>query len=292
MDSLQNKTVDAKDDWYLKCEKVVEVDIDAVVVATGHYSQQQRSSVKKNKSKKESLWVQWIHQNRSFWEYIPKHEDSPLIKQIIALRDEILAAEHSVERALQRMNQWAPNGELQSRLAYDYCRPRSAKLAWPKLVWHSSITLRHSFIFVTGPVRSSSDKGQAARIHRGSILPLVFWVFPFFESRGKWNAQLLSGKRTLPTCHAMMQSIEEFYHSREITGFPKCRTRDIGTFELRCSFSNNYADHAGFPNLEEWKIEVIKAAMGNFYTSMDTYRDSYDHDLELLQVAYQSPYFT
>ena len=48
-------------------------------------------------AKKDSLWVQWVHQiymNRvGFWEYQNKHEDSPLLKQVITLRDEIIAAE-------------------------------------------------------------------------------------------------------------------------------------------------------------------------------------------------------
>ncbi|GFS42551.1 hypothetical protein Acr_00g0080480 [Actinidia rufa] len=104
--------------------------------------------------KKDSLWVQWIHQiymkNRSFWDYLPKHEDSPLIKQVIALREEMVAAEHSVDGAIQRMNQWTENGQLHSRLAYDYFRPKSAKLTWPKLVWHSSIIPKHSFILWLG----------------------------------------------------------------------------------------------------------------------------------------------
>ncbi|PSS07952.1 Flavin-containing monooxygenase FMO GS-OX-like [Actinidia chinensis var. chinensis] len=119
-------------------------------------------------------------------------------------------------------------------------------------------------------------------------IPKRILGFPFFESQGKWIAHLLSGKRTLPTCDDMMQSIKEFYHSREIAGFPKHRTHEIGTFE----YSNEYGDHVGFPHLEEWRIELSKSSLVNFFTNMDTYRDSYDHDLELLQVAYQSPNFT
>ncbi|GFS33832.1 hypothetical protein Acr_00g0030760 [Actinidia rufa] len=105
-------------------------------------------------AKKDSLWVQWIHQiymsHVNFWDYKNRHEDSPLLKQIVALRDEIIETEGSIENAILRLNQWAPNGQLQSRLAYEFFRPRIAKNAWSKLVWHSSITPKHSFILWLG----------------------------------------------------------------------------------------------------------------------------------------------
>ncbi|GFS37427.1 phytochrome and flowering time regulatory protein [Actinidia rufa] len=104
-------------------------------------------------SKKDSLWVQWVHQvylkGGCFWEYKNKHSDSPLLKQIMILRDEIIGAE-TVERASLTLHQWAPNGKFQSRLAYEFFRPRNAKLTWPKLVWHAAIIPRHSFILWLG----------------------------------------------------------------------------------------------------------------------------------------------
>ena len=57
-------------------------------------------------------------------------------------------------------------------------------------------------------------------------------------------------------------------------------------------YSNESGDHDGFPHLEEWRIELGISSLVNFFTNMDTYRDSYDYDFELLQVAYQSPHFT
>ena len=55
-------------------------------------------------SKERHFWVQWVHQiymNRvSFWKYQNKQEDSPILKQVIALRDEIIAVEETVEKAI------------------------------------------------------------------------------------------------------------------------------------------------------------------------------------------------
>ena len=64
----------------------------------------------------------------NFWAYRVKHEDSPLIKQIIALRDDIIASEGTEQAAIQKLNQWSINGELQSKLAYDHFRPRGNNL--------------------------------------------------------------------------------------------------------------------------------------------------------------------
>lgn len=56
--------------------------------------------------------------------------------------------------------------------------------------------------------------------------------FPFFESQAIWIAQLLSGKRTLPSYDDMMQSIKQFYHSKDIAGIPKHNTHDLAEFEV------------------------------------------------------------
>ncbi|GFY92965.1 hypothetical protein Acr_08g0013610 [Actinidia rufa] len=73
-------------------------------------------------SKKDPLWVQWVHhiymKHTNFWDYQIKHEDSPLIKQVIALRDEITVAEQSQQAAAQKNysvdGQWG--AELQTGL--------------------------------------------------------------------------------------------------------------------------------------------------------------------------------
>ena len=105
-------------------------------------------------AKKDSLWVQWIHHiymsRISFWEYKNKHEDSPLLKQIIALRDEIIEVEGSMQNAIICLTKWAPDGYLRSSFAYEFFRPKRAKNTWSKLVWHRAITPKYSFILWLG----------------------------------------------------------------------------------------------------------------------------------------------
>lgn len=61
--------------------------------------------------------------------------------------------------------------------------------------------------------------------------------FPFFESQAKWIAQLLSGKRALPSSDDMMQSIKDFYQSRDLAGIPKHNTHDLADFEVKINHS-------------------------------------------------------
>ncbi|KAJ9567235.1 hypothetical protein OSB04_003201 [Centaurea solstitialis] len=111
--------------------------------------------------------------------------------------------------------------------------------------------------------------------------------FPFFESQAKWIAQLLSGKRTLPSRDEMMKSIQDFYKSRDDARIPKHNTHDVADFE----YCDKYGDHVGFPHLEEWRKDLCVSAIVNSVVNLETYRDHYD-DEELLQVAHQSPHFT
>ena len=127
-------------------------------------------------AKKESLWVKWVHHiymnSSSFWIYTARHADSPLIKQIIALRDEIIASEGSVSEATQTMNQWASNNEIKSKLAYDYFRQKTTKLVWPKMVWHKSITPKHSFMLWLGLKDRLLTKDKLQGIIEDQICPM------------------------------------------------------------------------------------------------------------------------
>ncbi|KAF5730176.1 putative dimethylaniline monooxygenase [Tripterygium wilfordii] len=118
-------------------------------------------------------------------------------------------------------------------------------------------------------------------------IPKKIIGFPFFESQAKWIAQLLSGKTTLPSWEEMMQSIKQFYQSRDDSHVPKHNTHDIADFE----YCDMYADHIGFPHLEEWRKELCISALVNADANLESYRDSYD-DQQLLQEALQSPHFT
>ena len=56
--------------------------------------------------------------------------------------------------------------------------------------------------------------------------------FPFFEAQAKWIAQVLSGKLSLPSSDHMLQSVADFYRSRDLAGVPKHNTHDIADFRV------------------------------------------------------------
>ncbi|XP_022998277.1 flavin-containing monooxygenase FMO GS-OX-like 9 [Cucurbita maxima] len=117
-------------------------------------------------------------------------------------------------------------------------------------------------------------------------IPRKLIGFPFFESQAIWIAQLLSGKRTLPSWDDMMQSIKEFYHSRDVAGIPKHNTHDLADFE----YCDKYGDNVGYPHLEEWRKKLCLSSLINYFTDLETFRDSWDDD-EDLQEAFQSSHF-
>ncbi|CAN7118369.1 unnamed protein product [Brassica rapa subsp. narinosa] len=113
--------------------------------------------------------------------------------------------------------------------------------------------------------------------------------FPFFESQAKWIAMLLSGKTSLPSYDEMMQSVAEFYRTKEANGVPKRNTHDIGRDFF--NYCDKYADYTGYPHLEEWRKKLCVTTILRSLDNLETYRDSWDDDHELLQEALQDPYF-
>ncbi|KAL2322084.1 hypothetical protein Fmac_026463 [Flemingia macrophylla] len=118
-------------------------------------------------------------------------------------------------------------------------------------------------------------------------IPKRILGLPFFESQGKWIAQLLSGKRVLPSYDEMMKSIDDFYHSNEVAGIAKRHTHEINGFD----YCDKYGENVGFPKLEEWRKELCVSAVINLFVNLETYRDSWNAD-DKVQEALRSPYFT
>ncbi|XVF54363.1 hypothetical protein PTKIN_Ptkin05aG0175400 [Pterospermum kingtungense] len=120
-------------------------------------------------------------------------------------------------------------------------------------------------------------------------IPRKVMGFSFLELQARWIAQVLSGKRKLPSCDDMMQSIKEFYHSKEVAGIPKWYTHDIGDFE----YCNKYADYSESPHMEEWRKQLCLLTIKNYLANLETYKDSWsDEEEQLLQQVLLNPHFT
>lgn len=57
-------------------------------------------------------------------------------------------------------------------------------------------------------------------------------------------------------------------------------------------YCDRYGDHVEFPHLEEWRKQLCISALVNADVNLETYRDSWNNDHDLLQEALQSPHFT
>lgn len=57
-------------------------------------------------------------------------------------------------------------------------------------------------------------------------------------------------------------------------------------------YCDKYADFIEFPHLEEWRKELCLSALRNSEINLETYRDEYKEDQELLEVAHSSSHFT
>ncbi|GFZ00592.1 eukaryotic translation initiation factor 4E [Actinidia rufa] len=101
-------------------------------------------------SKKDSLWVKWINhiytKDTPFWEYVPKKEDSQIVRFLAQIRDKIMEVKGSSQAALGRLTLWAGTDSFNVKACYEFFRDSGGKPCWTKVVWHSSLMPKRSFI--------------------------------------------------------------------------------------------------------------------------------------------------
>ncbi|KAK4395893.1 Flavin-containing monooxygenase FMO GS-OX-like 9 [Sesamum angolense] len=239
-------------------EKAVEEVYDAVVVATGHYSQPRLPRIKGM-----DAW-----KRRQMHSHIYRVPD-PFKNEIESL--------HEDGRVLFVDGSWTVADTIIYCTGYSY--------SFPFLDTKGIVVVDDDRV---GPLYEHTFPPSLAPSLSFIGIPRKIIGFPFFESQAKWIAQLLSGKRRLPSWDDMMQSIKEFYHSRDVAGIPKHNTHDVANFE----YCDKYADYIDFPHLEEWRKELCLSALRNSEVNLETYRDFYEEDEEMLRVALNSPHFT
>ncbi|KAM0926739.1 hypothetical protein ACQ4PT_003361 [Festuca glaucescens] len=92
---------------------------------------------------------------------------------------------------------------------------------------------------------------------------------------GEVDAQVLSGRRALPPEEEMLRSVEEHYRAREAAGVPKKYTHDIGGVEplKMYEFGEKYCD---FARIENWQRELILSGIAGMNEDMENFRDRTD----------------
>ncbi|KAL4633589.1 hypothetical protein ACB092_04G132900 [Castanea dentata] len=294
-----------------KTEKVVEEVFDAVVVATGHYSQPRLPSIKGMDAWKRKQMHSHIYRvAEPFHNEVVVVVGNSLSGQDISI--ELVEVAKEVYLSSKSLNISEGLSKILSKHDTLHLRPQIESLhedgrvlfvdgTWviaDTIIYCTGYSYTFPFLDTKGIVAVDDDRVGPLYEHTfpPSLAPSLSFMgiprkiigFPFFESQAIWIAQLLSGKRTLPSWDEMMQSIKDFYHSRDLAGVPKHYTHDIAEFE----YCDRYGDHVEFPHLEEWRKQLCVSALVNADVNLETYRDSWDNDHDLLQEALQSPHFT
>uniref|UniRef100_A0ACD5TSU3 Uncharacterized protein n=1 Tax=Avena sativa TaxID=4498 RepID=A0ACD5TSU3_AVESA len=290
--------------------EVVEEVFDAVVVATGHYSQPMLPSGIEGMEE----WSRRQLHGHSYRTPEPFRGETVVVVgcgdsgKDIALdlcrvaREVHLAAnafsmEEATTPAMSRV--LANHGEV-LRLHPRICRLHAEGRV--EFADGSSV-VADSLIYCTGYRYSFPflDTGGAVTVEDEVVGPLFEHVFPpslapslsfvgvprkilvpwFFETQAKWVAQVLSGRRALPPEEEMLRAVEEHYRAREAAGVPRKLTHNIGGVEplKMYEFGEKYCD---FAPLEEWKKELIVSSILSMKDDAETFRDHTD-DSEKVQ---------
>ncbi|WVZ53573.1 hypothetical protein U9M48_004493 [Paspalum notatum var. saurae] len=107
----------------------------------------------------------------------------------------------------------------------------------------------------------------------------------FYEAQARWVAQVLSGRRSLPSPEEMARSAEEYNRAREMAGVPKRLSHTI-FFDL--DYIDEFVEkHCGMPRLEQWRKELMSETYPRLLDDTETFRDIY-HDGDLLRQGLHS----
>ncbi|XP_021733918.1 flavin-containing monooxygenase FMO GS-OX-like 9 [Chenopodium quinoa] len=292
-----------------KSEKLVEEVFDAVVVASGHYSHPRLPIIKGMNSWKRRQMHSHIYRIPDpFRDEVvvivgSSMSGQELSMELVEVAKEIyLSAKSPISEGFSKVFANHKNLHLCPKID---CLEEDGRVLFEDgscitadtIIYCTGYSYTFPFLDTKGIIEVDDDRVGPLYEHTfpPSLAPSLSFVgiprkiigFPFFESQAKWIAQLLSGKKTLPSWEEMMKEIKDFYQSREAAAIPKHNTHDIANFE----YCDLYADKVGFPRLEEWRKELCVSALMNAEANLEVYRDVYD-DFELLQVARQSPHFT
>ncbi|KAF0927804.1 hypothetical protein E2562_036224 [Oryza meyeriana var. granulata] len=293
-------TVRSKHDGEVEMEEV----FDAVVVATGHYSQPRLPSIDGM-----DTW-----RRRQLHSHSYRVPDSIHGEVVVIVGCSVSGAELALElrRVAKEVHLSAKSTGGVMASAMSKMLARYANLHLHPQIEHlcddgravfvdGSCVVADTVIYCTGysysfPFLETEGK---VTVDDNRVGPLFEHVFPpalapslsfvgipakvilprFFEAQARWVAQVLSGRRTLPPPEEMLRAVEEYNRAKEAAGVPKRRTHDL---LLDLEYCDEYGERTcGFPRMEQWKKELILSSISDMRDDIETFRDDY-HDSDLV----------
>ncbi|XP_044377357.1 flavin-containing monooxygenase FMO GS-OX-like 8 [Triticum aestivum] len=285
-------------------EEEEEEVFDAVVVATGHYSQPMLPSDIEGMGE----WTRGQLHSHSYRTPEPFRGEAVVVVgcaesgKDIALdlcrvaREVHLAASSKATPATPAMSRMLANHgdvlRLHTRIRRLHADGRvefadGSSVAADTVIYCTGYT--YSFPFLdTGGAVTIEDDGYVVgplfeHVFPPSLAPSLSFVgvarkvlIPwFFELQARWVAQVLSGRRALPAEEEMLRSVEEHLRAREAAGVPRKHTHNIAGIEPEkmYEFGERYSDLAP---LEEWKKELLMSSIASMMADVETFRDRAD----------------
>ncbi|KAE8707427.1 Flavin-containing monooxygenase FMO GS-OX-like 9 [Hibiscus syriacus] len=235
-------------------EKTVEEVFDAVVVATGHYSHPRLPSIKGMDAwKRKQIHSHVYRVPEPFTNEVVvivgnSQSGQDLSMEIVKVAKEVYLSARSLDITEGLSKVISKNSKLHLRLQIESLhedgRVRfedgSCVIA-DTIIYCTGYSYSFPFLDTKGKIGVEDNRVGPLFEHTfpPSLPPSLSFIgiprkligFPFFESQAKWIAQVLSGKRRLPSYDDMILSIKEFYRSKELAGIRKSDTHDICDFE-------------------------------------------------------------
>ncbi|BAF20656.1 flavin-containing monooxygenase FMO GS-OX-like 9 [Oryza sativa Japonica Group] len=307
--------------WVVRSVRVGERDdtgvqeevFDAVVVATGHYSQPSVPTIKGMEA-----WRRRQLHSHSYRLPEPFRDEvvvmvgcgdsgKDIALDLISVAKEVHLTDKSTEEATT-----PAMSKLLAKYANLHLRPRVEHLCEDGTVVFvdGSRVVADTVMYCTGYVYSFPflDTDGVVTVDDNRVGPLFEHVFPpalapslsfvgvprkvpapwFFEAQGKWVAQVLSGRRTLPPVEEMLRAVDEHYRARAAAGVPVKYTHELGGIEPQkyIEFGEKYC---GFPRYEDWKREMIVSTISRRDDDdMETFRDRVDDDSDHVRLCLKS----
>ncbi|VAH55619.1 unnamed protein product [Triticum turgidum subsp. durum] len=281
----------------------VDEVFDAVVVATGHYSQPRLPSIEGMET--------WRGRHMHSHSYrVPEpfrgevvvvvgcgDSGRDIAMEIRGVAKEVYIVAGSMEAVTPGLSKVLAKYSANLHLRLEVERLcEDGRVAFKDGGGSSSSIAADAVIYCTGYNYSFPflDTGGVVAVDDNRVGPLFEHVFPpslapslsfvgllrkvfaprSFEAQARWVAQVLSGRRKLPTKEEMLRSVDEFYRAKEIAGVPSKYTHEVGS--LKCSYVDDFGEkYCDFPRQERWQYELLRSTVHDMVDKFETFRDDY-----------------